>query len=476
MKHMEINKKTWLRLLGLVTAALLIGFGLQHFDAVLSCISAVFAILSPIFLGICIAFIVNVPMRPLERLWNTLFCRESNVSGTKKGRRLKHQLSMALRRPLCLILSFLLIAGLLFAVVFMLIPQLGKACKDFAAMMPDYLRDLEALWGQAQAALDDFGFVIPDFAIDITKWNTDTIFGTVKDFFAQWGGHILDTTVSITATVFSGVFNVVLALVFSIYMLAQKEMLCYQLTRILRALFSEANVKKITDFADLVNRTFTNFITGQLTEAVIIGVLCGIGMTVFRMPYAFVVSVIVGFTALIPVFGAYVGTGIGAFLILLAQPIKALWFVVFIIVLQQLEGNLIYPRVVGKSVGLPGLLVLAAVTVGSSIGGILGMLLAVPVCSVIFTVCSQAVDARLRAKTGQQTENAEPACAQAVISDIPDLPLPAEPAKTVTPARANAETPARANAETPARASAETHARANAETFARKKARSKKKK
>jgi predicted PurR-regulated permease PerM len=157
-------------------------------------------------------------------------------------------------------------------------------------------------------------------------------------------------------------------------------------------------VKKITDFADLVNRTFTNFVTGQLTEAVIIGVLCGIGMAIFRMPYALVVSVIVGFTALIPVFGAYVGTAVGAFLILLAEPVKALWFIVFIVVLQQLEGNLIYPRVVGKSVGLPGLLVLAAVTVGSGVGGILGMLLAVPVCSVIFTVCAQAVEARLAKK------------------------------------------------------------------------------
>ena len=154
--------------------------------------------------------------------------------------------------------------------------------------------------------------------------------------------------------------------------------------------------------------TFTNFVTGQMTEAIIIGVLCGIGMAIFRMPYALVVSVIVGFTALIPVFGAYVGTGIGAFLILLAEPIKALWFVVFIIVLQQLEGNLIYPRVVGKSVGLPGLLVLAAVTVGSGVGGILGMLLAVPVCSVIFTVCAQAIDARLAQKEADVIPAADP--------------------------------------------------------------------
>lgn len=429
---MELSKKTWQRLLLLVIAALLIAFGLQHLDAVLSGISAVLSILSPIFLGICIAFIVNVPMRPLEKLWDKAFLRKS-VPG-------KGGLRQSLRRPVCMILSYLLIAGLLFAIVFMLIPQLGKAFADFADMLPGYLSDLEALWGELQLFLDDFGFVLPDFAIDIKKLNTDSIFSTVKTFFSQWGTHILDTTVSITTTVFSGVINVVLALVFSIYMLAQKEMLCHQIKRILQACFSEKRVAHLTAFADLVNRTFTNFVTGQLTEAVIIGVLCGIGMAILRMPYVFVVSVIVGFTALIPVFGAYVGTAVGALLILLVEPIKAVWFVIFIIVLQQVEGNLIYPRVVGKSVGLPGLLVLAAVTVGSSIGGILGMLLAVPVCSVIFTVCAQAVDARIAQKGAVTTEPAasdpitpSAACTAAEESAVPPLSTVPDAAPAVRP-------------------------------------------
>lgn len=427
---MEFSKKTWHRLLLLVITALLIAFGLQHLHAVLSAVSAVLSILSPIFTGICIAFVVNVPMRALERLWDKLFRRKLLISGTKKGMRFRDQLSMALRRPVCMILSLLLIMGLLFAVVFLLIPQLGSAFRDFADMLPGYLSDLEALWVQLQTFLGGYGFVLPDFAIDISRLNTDSIFNTVKDFFAQWGTHILDTTVSITTTVFSGVFNVVLALVFSIYMLAQKEMLCHQIKRILLALFSESRVEKITAFADLVNRTFTNFVTGQLAEAVIIGVLCGIGMAILRIPYAFVVSVIVGFTALIPVFGAYVGTVIGAVLILLAEPIKAVWFVIFIIVLQQLEGNLIYPRVVGKSVGLPGLLVLAAVTVGSSVGGILGMLLAVPVCSVIFTVCSQSVDARLAKKQADALPAEAPAAdsASAVTAEAASAEAEAVPA------------------------------------------------
>ena len=150
--------------------------------------------------------------------------------------------------------------------------------------------------------------------------------------------------------------------------------------------------------ARMTNRTCSNFVTGQLTEAVILGTLCFLGMLIFRLPYAGVISVLVGFTALIPIFGAFIGVGIGAFLILLVSPIKALWFILFFVILQQLEGNLIYPRVVGKSVGLPGIWVLAAVTVGGNAFGLAGMLLAVPLCSVLYTLARQGVNARLARK------------------------------------------------------------------------------
>ena len=155
---------------------------------------------------------------------------------------------------------------------------------------------------------------------------------------------------------------------------------------------------KLLDLLSLTNQTFSSFVTGQLTEAIIIGVLCFMGMLIFRMPYAAVISLLVGVTALIPVFGALIGTAIGAFLILLVSPIKAIWFVIFIIVLQQLEGNLIYPRVVGKSVGLPGIWVLAAVTLGNNLAGVVGMLLSVPLCAVLYCVLRDVVNARLAKK------------------------------------------------------------------------------
>jgi len=401
---LEINKGTFRRLLLLITSAMLIGFALMHMGTVFSVLKTVLAILSPILLGLCIAFVVSVPMRALERLWDKLFMRRSMGEGTGKTRKTHRPIRQILRRPICMILSFVLIAGVLFAVIFMILPEFLRTLEDFVSMLPSYLRKAAALWEKTASFLEQYNIFLP--ALDVARissFNIDGILNTVKGFFTEWGQHIIDTTLSITTSMFGAIFDVVLAFVFSIYMLAQKETLTKQIRRCLQALFSEHTVLRLCEFAGIVNRTFTNFVSGQMTEAVIIAILCGIGMRVLGIPYAFVVSVLVGFTALIPVFGAFIGTAIGALLILLVSPIKAFWFVIFIIVLQQLEGNLIYPRVVGKSVGLPGIVVLAAVTVGSSFGGVIGMLLAVPVCSVIFCICKEAVDNAIERKEAALT-------------------------------------------------------------------------
>ena len=189
---------------------------------------------------------------------------------------------------------------------------------------------------------------------------------------------------------------------------AQKEGFGRQAKKSALAIFGAERAKKIVSFADFTNNVFTKFVTGQLTEACIIGVLCFVGMSIFRMPYAGIVSILVGFTALIPIFGAFIGTGIGAFLILLENPIKAFWFIVFIIVLQQLEGNLIYPRVVGKSVGLPGIWVLAAVTIGGGLFGVVGMLFSVPVCSVMYVLFREFVNKKNKEYNTEEAEKDEP--------------------------------------------------------------------
>lgn len=267
--------------------------------------------------------------------------------------------------------------------------QRGKLCQP----APSRLAHLEHWWNNLAGFLEAHSIQLPEFSL-----NSAELQNNITSFLSKYGEDFLNTTIGITSSIFSLVVNLVLALAFSLYLLAQKETLTGQAKKVVRALFSEKWAHWITDVARMTNRTFSNFVTGQLTEAVILGTLCFLGMLIFRLPYAGVISVLVGFTALIPIFGAFIGVGIGAFLILLVSPIKALWFILFFVILQQLEGNLIYPRVVGKSVGLPGIWVLAAVTVGGNAFGLAGMLLAVPLCSVLYTLARQGVNARLARK------------------------------------------------------------------------------
>lgn len=197
------------------------------------------------------------------------------------------------------------------------------------------------------------------------------------------GSGILTVTWGAATSVLSVLVDVLLGLVFALYLLAKKEVVAAHLKK---TVLPQKKAQRLLSIASLTNQTFTNFVSGQLTEAVIIGVLCFFEMLILGIPYAGAVSAFVAVTALVPIFGAWIGGGLGAFLILLAEPGKALWFILFLLVLQQVEGNLIYPKVVGKSVGLPGLLVLMAVTIGGEAFGILGMLFSVPVCAVLYSL------------------------------------------------------------------------------------------
>ena len=209
---------------------------------------------------------------------------------------------------------------------------------------------------------------------------------TAKEYVLNNSGKVIEATFGIASNVLNAFVNVFIGIVFAIYFLIDKEKISRQFNNIMKAYLPSKSCNKIIDIAKLSNRVFANFVSGQCLEAIIIGVLCFFGMIILRLPYAGAISVLVGFTALIPVFGAFIGTIVGAFLIFMVNPLQAVIFVIFIIVLQQLEGNLIYPHVVGKSVGLPGIWVLVAVTVGASINGILGMLLSVPLASIIYSL------------------------------------------------------------------------------------------
>lgn len=380
---MEFNRKNMKYLLILISFTLVLAWVLLNITLVGSLLSGLFGLLSPFILGLCIAFVLNLILCPLERVWTNLWQKK------KKKRRIAEKL----KRPVCIVISVLLFLGAISAIFFVLMPQLQTTFVSIYAMLPRAMRNLESWWTEIVDFLDNYNVVLP-----VLEPDTEKILKTVSAFFSQNSDYLFNTTMGITMSIASVLMNVVLAIVFSIYVLAQKEKLGQNTKELLYVVLKEKRASQVLRLASLTDNTFSKFVSGQVTEALILGTLCFIGMSILRLPYALVISVVISFTALIPVFGAWVGAIIGAFLIVVDEPIKALWFLIFLVLLQQLETNLIYPKVVGSSVGLPGLWVLVAVTVGGSAFGVMGMLFAVPVFSVIYTLVGELV----RTKSAQK--------------------------------------------------------------------------
>ncbi len=350
----------------------------NHFDLLLTLVDTVLGILSPVLIGLILAFVLNLLLAPLERLWNRLFLKESSKPIVKK-----------LRRPICLLLSFLIVLGVIFAVCFVVIPRLGSTVAEMVNTVTAYVKTLDVRYDDLRAALEKYAITLPE--IDLGK---NDLLTKITDLVAKGGSALLNTTIGVTTSVLSAVVNLLMGVVFSVYILAQKETLGRQIKRVLYAVFPEKRVTPFLAFLGRVSRTFSQFVTGQTIEAVILGTLVFLGMLILRLPYAPVIAVLVGVTALIPILGSWIGAIVGALLILPVSFMQAIWFVVFLIILQQIEGNLIYPHVVGKSVGLPGIWVFFAVIVGSGLGGIAGMLLGVPVCAVIYDEVRRAIRKR----------------------------------------------------------------------------------
>ena len=340
-------------------------WALVNLDAVLCFLGKVLALFTPFLIGGAIAFLINVVLRPMECCWNKA-CRKAPAK---------------LTRPVCLTASTVLILGILFAVVFMMLPSLRESGDEFIQNIPIYVEKIGQWWADVVQFAAKYNIVLPEYVID-----SDLLIEKVTALISDEKSGILTVTWGAATSVLSVFVDVFLGLVFALYLLAKKEVVAAHLKKLIETVLPQKTGQRLLSIAALTNQTFTNFVSGQLTEAVIIGVLCFFGMLILGIPYAGAVSAFVAVTALMPIFGAWIGGGFGAFLILLAEPGKALWFILFLIVLQQVEGNLIYPKVVGKSVGLPGLLVLMAVTIGGEAFGILGMLFSVPVCAVLFSL------------------------------------------------------------------------------------------
>lgn len=373
---MQWNKHTVKWLLLVVFAGIAFFCTLQNLGVVFSALSALIGILAPFLLGGAIAFVLNVPMRAIERH----LCP-------------KNRKADKIRRPLALVITLVAFAGVIGIASNVIAPGIKDAVLSIAEQLP-------AAYDRLQAQILAWEHYLPQLETFIIDLNVDwkSISQKIISLAQSWGSDLLSAGSGLIGNVVSAVSTLVIGLIFSLYLLFQKEKLARQGRQVCYALLPTSHADRILEVLRLANRTFSSFLSGQCLEAVILGSLFVVAMTLFRLPYALLVGVLISLTALIPIVGAFIGCGVGALLIAITDPVKALIFVVLFLVLQQIEGNLIYPHVVGSSVGLPSIWVLAAVTLGGKLMGVAGMLFFIPLCSVLYALFRSFVKARLAEK------------------------------------------------------------------------------
>lgn len=373
---MDWNKENIKGLLLVVCGGAAFYAGIQHLNVLWDALKTALGIFAPFLLGASIAFVLNVPMRAIER---HVFPKERQMD--------------RLRRPLALIFTLAAVIAVLSIALWVIIPGVKEAILSAASQVPAAVDELLLRLQGLTVYLPELGQTLAELEINWQELATKAV-NVVKN----WGGGLLSSGGGLIGGVVSGVSTFVIGLIFSFYILLQKEKLGRQGKQVLYGFLPGDKADRTLEILRLAEKTFSSFLSGQCLEAVILGSLFVIAMTLFRMPYALLVGVLIGITALIPIVGAFIGCIVGALLIALVEPMKALIFVIMFLILQQIEGNLIYPHVVGSSVGLPSIWVLAAVTVGGNLMGIGGMLLFIPLCSVAYALFRGYVKRRLREK------------------------------------------------------------------------------
>ena len=369
---MELNKKNMKNLILLIVFAVLFYVGVQRIENLAAGILFVCRVVFPFILGGALAFILNIPLHFLE---NKLFAK------AKKKK---------IVRPLSLVLSILFVLAILQIVLVVVLPEIATTIASISKNIEAFLPKLEQWITDAFPDGEQIGLWI-----DSLEFNWDKIIQSAVNFLKNGAGNVLSSTVTVAKTVINSLMNFFVGFVFACYILLQKEKLSVQVKKVLYAFLPRHAVEKTLQVAALSYKTFSNFVTGQCLEAVILGTMFFVSMSVLRFPYALLVGVLIAFTALIPIFGAFIGCVLGTFLILVSNPVQAIGFVILFFVLQQVEGNLIYPHVVGGSVGLPSIWVLVAVTVGGSLMGVVGMLIFIPLSSVLYALFKGWVHKRL---------------------------------------------------------------------------------
>ena len=376
---MELNKENMKKIMLLIVFTVLVLACAINYRTMFQYIAVFFGIIFPFVLGGIIAFIINIPMRSLEK---NIFGR---IPWKKKEKR------KGLIRGLSMVTAMALIVAVIVLVFFVVVPQLGETVMEVS-------NNIVQFWPKVQ----EWAMKIFSDNPEIMEWvnsieiDWESLLKQAISFLQTGAGTILGSTFNAAKVIVNFATNFAVAFVFAIYVLLQKEKLQVQIRKVMYAFLPERVVESTLDVCRLANKTFSNFLTGQCLEAVILGCMFVITMSILRFPYALLIGVLIAFTALIPIFGAFIGCAVGTFLILIENPMQALGFIILFLVLQQIEGNLIYPHVVGNSVGLPSIWVLVAVTLGASLMGVAGMLIFIPLLSVIYTLFRRHVYKRLK--------------------------------------------------------------------------------
>ena len=365
----------------IIASGIILYWGLEHLEVISKVVGNVISMLSPFLIGAAVAFILR---RPLARIEGFLL----KLSEYKEFAFLK-----SVSRILAIIFTFLLFVAAMILVIFLVVPEFVNALMMLVASVEQFVKQL-------QTNPQEWGFVSEQLAAWIGEMKLDwvQIANDLKNWLISGAETVLDGTVNVVSSVVSGVTTTVMALIFTIYLLLQKETLARQFKKLIHAILPNKKAESLLEILAMTGDTFSNFFSGQILEAAILGTMFFVAMTLFAFPHALVISVLIGVMALIPIFGAFIGCAVGVFLILMVDPMQALWFVALFLVLQQIEGNLIYPKVVGNSVGLPSIWVLLAVTVGGSAMGVMGMILFIPGFSVIYKLLARWTDRRLKEK------------------------------------------------------------------------------
>ena len=335
---------------------------IHYWSLLAGVLSGVLRAAAPLFLGAVIAYILNILMSAYERKFFPNSQKEAVIK---------------LRRPICLVGAFLTLIAIVVLIVSLVVPQLVSCFRLIFAELPGFIE-------RTLIMVEEWGILPEDIMTALESIDWRSRIGQIVELVSTSLGSVVDVLYAAISSVFSVLVTSLVGLIFAVYVLVSKENLKRQWLKLTGRYLPEIWHKRLNYVLATVNDCFHRYIVGQCLEAVILGVLCAVGMWILRLPYAAMVGALIAFTALIPVAGAYIGAGVGAFMILTVSPVKALVFLVFILILQQLENNLIYPKVVGSSIGLPGIWVLAAVTVGGGILGVGGMLLGVPIAAALY--------------------------------------------------------------------------------------------